>query len=86
MAGSDVEAIGLILGLVTAALLAGVGLIGDLRSALMLGAAGIFLFVPQTVFHFFGDAAAALVVLFVVGVALVGGAVFWARHRIRADT
>ncbi len=86
VAGSDVEAIGLTLGLVTAALLAVVGLIGDHRSALILGAAGIFLFVPQTVFHFFGDAAAALVALFVVGVALVAGAGLWARHRMRSDT
>ncbi len=83
VAGSDLEAIGLTLGLVTATALAAIGLIDDRKSALALGAVGIFLFVPQTVFHFFGDAAAALVALFVVGIALVTGAALWARHRVR---
>lgn len=44
-----------------------------------LGAAGVFIFVPQVVFHFFGDSLGAPVALLLSGAALIGGAVALAR-------
>ncbi|MBT8240812.1 MAG: hypothetical protein KJN63_06250, partial [Acidimicrobiia bacterium] len=46
---------------------------------LALGAAGVFIFVPQVVFHFFGDSLGAPVALLLSGAALIGGAVALAR-------
>lgn len=44
-----------------------------------LGAAGVFVFVPQAVFHFFGDSLGAPVALLISGAALIGGAVALAK-------
>ena len=46
---------------------------------LALGAAGVFIFVPQVVFHFFGDSLGAPVALLLSGAALIAGAVALAR-------
>jgi hypothetical protein len=54
---------------------------------LALGAAGVFVFVPQVVFHYFGDSLGAPVTLLLSGAALIGGAVALARlmGEIRED-
>lgn len=46
---------------------------------LALGAAGVFIFVPQVVFNYFGDSLGAPVALLISGAALIGGAVALAR-------
>jgi hypothetical protein len=46
---------------------------------LAIGSAGVFIFVPQVVFHFFGDSLGAPVALLISGAALIAGAVALAR-------
>ena len=46
---------------------------------LALGSAGVFIFVPQVVFHYFGDSLGAPVALLISGAALIAGAVALAR-------
>jgi hypothetical protein len=71
----------LLLGLVTA----GVLLIFSvtLRNTVLLGlgAAGIFLFVPQIIFEYFGDTMGVPLALFITGVVLLGAALLVARLR-----
>lgn len=63
---------GELVGLAVAAVLVALGLRRRPKVLLALGVVAVFLFVPQTVFAVFGETAAALVVLFVAGVVLIG--------------
>lgn len=71
----------LLLGLVTAGLL----LVSSvtLRNTILLGfgAAGIFIFVPQIIFEYFGDTIGVPLALFLTGVVLLGAALLVARLR-----
>jgi hypothetical protein len=71
----------LLLGLVTAGLLLTFSV--TLRNTILLGlgAAGIFLFVPQIIFEYFGDTIGVPLALFLTGVVLLGAALLVARLR-----
>lgn len=71
----------LLLGLVTAGALLGVSVALRQTVLLAFGAAGIFLFVPQIIFEFFGDTIGVPLALFLTGVVLLGGALLVARLR-----
>lgn len=72
---------GIILGLVTAALFAVAGVSQRDRLTIILGAIGIFWFVPQAMFHFFGEAFGGMFALFVSGLAIIALAIWFTRHR-----
>ena len=71
----------LLLGLVTAGVLLTFSV--ALRDTIMLGfgAAGIFIFVPQVIFEYFGDTIGVPLALFLTGVVLLGAALLVARLR-----
>lgn len=69
----------LLLGVVVAAALIVASVSLKQLVLLGLGAAGVFIFVPQLVFHYFGDSLGAPVALLISGIALIGGAVALAR-------
>lgn len=75
------DSLGIILGLATAALFAIVGVSLRDRLTIILGAVGIFWFVPQAMFHFFGDAFGGMLALFVTGLVIIGLAIWFTRHR-----
>lgn len=77
----EAGAFGILLGLATAALFATAGVMLKERLTIVLGGIGIFWFVPQAMFHFFGEAFGGMVGLFVSGLAIVGLAVWFSRHR-----
>ncbi len=79
--GSDVEAVGIWLGLLTAALFAAGGVALQERGTLIIGAIGIFWFVPQAMFHFFGETFGGMIGLFLSGLAIVGLAIWFSRER-----
>ncbi|MDH3262116.1 MAG: DUF2157 domain-containing protein [Acidimicrobiia bacterium] len=71
----------MLLGLVTAGVLLTFSV--TLRNTVLLGfgAAGIFIFVPQIIFEYFGDTVGVPLALFLTGVVLLGGALLVARLR-----
>jgi hypothetical protein len=77
----DAGTFGIILGLATAALFAVAGVSLRDRLTIVLGAIGIFWFVPQAMFHFFGEAFGGMLALFVSGLAIIALAIWFARHR-----
>lgn len=79
--GGDYVTFGVLLGLATAALLATAGVILKEKLAIVLGGVGIFMFVPQAMFHFFGEAFGGMFGLFLSGLALVGLAIWFGRHK-----
>jgi hypothetical protein len=76
-----VSSFGIILGLVTAALFAVAGVSQRDRLTIILGAIGIFWFVPQAMFYFFGEAFGGMFALFVSGLAIIALAIWFTRHR-----
>lgn len=80
-AEGDLTTIGVLLGLATAGGLAGLGVMLRERLPIILGGIGIFLFVPQAMFHFFGDAMGGMFGLFASGLLLVGLAIWFGRHK-----
>lgn len=72
---------GVLLGLATAALLAVSGVILKEKLTIVLGGVGIFIFVPQAMFHFFGETFGGMFGLVVAGLALVGLAIWFGRHK-----
>lgn len=80
-AEGDLTTIGVLLGLATAGLLAGLGVMLRERIPIILGGVGIFLFVPQAMFHFFGDAMGGMFGLFASGLLLVGLAIWFSRRK-----
>ncbi|MDR9452235.1 MAG: hypothetical protein RI637_13580, partial [Acidimicrobiia bacterium] len=54
-----------------------------LRNTMLLGfgAGGIFIFVPQIIFEYFGDTIGVPLALFLTGVVLLGAALLIARLR-----
>jgi hypothetical protein len=73
--------VGTLLGLATAGLLAGAGVMLKEKLTIILGGVGIFWFVPQAMFHFFGEAMGGMFGLFVSGLLLIGLAIWFGRHR-----
>jgi hypothetical protein len=73
--------VGTLLGIGTAALLAVVGIMLKEKLPIILGGVGIFWFVPQTMFHFFGEAMGGMFGLLVSGLLLIGLAIWFGRHR-----
>ncbi len=71
----------MLLGLVTAGALLAFSV--GLRNTILLGfgAAGIFIFVPQIIFEYFGDTIGVPLALFLTGVVLLGAALLVARLR-----
>ena len=84
--GSDIEALGIWLGLATAALFAAGGVALQEKPALIIGALGIFWFVPQAMFHFFGETFGGMIGLFLSGLAIVGLAIWFSRDRTRHES
>ncbi|MCP3974838.1 MAG: hypothetical protein GY720_10120 [bacterium] len=80
-AEGDLTTIGVLLGLATAGMLAGFGVMLRERLPIILGGVGIFLFVPQAMFHFFGEAMGGMFGLFASGLLLVGLAIWFGRHK-----
>lgn len=78
---ADESTIGVLLGLGTAGMLAGAGVMLREKLTIILGGIGIFMFVPQAMFHFFGEAMGGMFGLFASGLALVGLAIWFSRHR-----
>ncbi len=77
----DIVSFGLVLGLATAALFATAGIVMREKLAIILGGIGIFWFVPQAMFHFFGETFGGMFGLFVTGVAIVALAIWFSRHK-----
>ena len=75
------DTVGTLLGLGTAGLLAGAGVMLKEKLTIILGGIGIFWFVPQTMFHFFGEAMGGMFGLFVSGLLLIGLAIWFGRHK-----
>lgn len=73
---------GLLLGVVTAGALLAAAVAVRETILLGFGAAGIFIFVPQIIFEFFGDTIGVPVALFLTGVLLLGTALLVARLRV----
>jgi hypothetical protein len=69
------------LGLASAALFAAAGVALKERATIVLGGIGIFWFVPQAMFHFFGDAFGGMFGLFLSGLAIVALAIWLGRRR-----
>jgi hypothetical protein len=79
--GSDIEALGIWLGLATAALFAAGGVVLREKATIIVGGIGIFWFVPQAMFHFFGETFGGMVGLLLSGLAIVGLAIWFSRNR-----
>ena len=75
------ETLGIALGLVTAGMFATAGIVLKEKLMIVLGAVGIFVYVPQAMFHFFGETFGGMFGLFVVGLAIVALAIWFSRHR-----
>jgi len=65
----------------TAALLATAGVMLREKLSIVLGGVGIFMFVPQAMFLFFGETFGGMFGVFVSGLTLVGLAVWFGRHK-----
>ena len=77
----EAETFGILLGLVTAALFATAGIVLKEKLTIVLGGIGIFWFVPEAMFHFFGETFGGMFGLFVVGLAIIVLAIWFGRHR-----
>lgn len=77
----DERSLRILLGLATSAGLIGVGVALGTVLLLGFGAVGIFVFVPQALFEWFGDTLGGPVVLFLTGVILLGAALVTARLK-----
>ncbi len=75
------DTFGIFLGLATAGLFAGAGVVMREKLAIILGGIGIFWFVPQAMFHFFGETFGGMFGLFLSGIAIVALAVWFSRHK-----
>ena len=77
----DTDTLGILLGLATAGLFAAAGVVFREKLAIILGGIGIFWFVPQAMFHFFGETFGGMFGLFISGLAIVGLAIWFSRHK-----
>ena len=77
----ETDTFGIFLGLATAALFATAGVMMRDRLAIILGGIGIFWFVPQAMFHFFGETFGGMFGIFVTGMLIIGLAIWFGRHR-----
>ena len=79
--GGDMTTFGVLLGLATAALFAAAGVTMREKLLIILGGIGIFWFVPQAMFHFFGETFGGMFGVFVTGMLIIGLAIWFGRHR-----
>ncbi|MEX2393527.1 MAG: DUF2157 domain-containing protein [Actinomycetota bacterium] len=77
----ELRFVGLSFGLVTAAALIGASVFLRAQLLLWFGAAGVFVFVPQATFEFFGDALGAPVALLVAGIIVLAMGLIVPRLR-----
>jgi hypothetical protein len=77
----DFATFGVLLGLGTAALFAIAGVAMRERLPIILGGIGVFWFVPQAMFHFFGETFGGMFGVFVTGLLIIGLAIWFGRHR-----
>jgi hypothetical protein len=77
----ETDAFGILLGLATAGLFATAGVVLREKLTIVLGGIGIFWFVPQAMFYFFGETFGGMFGLFVSGLAIVALAIWFSRHR-----
>lgn len=77
----DLRGAGVLLGLASAGGLMAAAVAAGSTLLLGFGAAGVFVFTPQAIFHFFGDTLGAPVALVISGFALIGGALLAVRAR-----
>jgi hypothetical protein len=77
----DAELFGILLGLATAAMFATAGVVMRERLAIIMGGIGIFWFVPQAMFRFFGETFGGMFGLFLSGLAIVALALWFGRHK-----
>lgn len=77
----DFEALGIWLGLVTATLFAVGGVVLREKATIIVGGIGIFWFVPQAMFHFFGETFGGMMGLFLSGLTIIGLAIWFSRNR-----
>ncbi len=80
-AAGDLETAGVLLGLATAGLLTGAGVMLRERLLVIFGGISIFLFVPQAMRQLIGDEMGAVFGMFVTGLILVGLAIWFGRHK-----
>lgn len=80
-AGGGTDTLGILLGFAVAALFATAGVVMREKLAIILGGIGIFWFVPQAMFHFFGETFGGMFGLFVSGLAIVALAIWFSRHK-----
>ena len=80
-AEGDLTTVGVLLGLGTAALFAAAGVMMRERLLIILGGIGIFWYVPQAMFHFFGETFGGMFGVFVTGLLIIGLAIWFGRHR-----
>lgn len=78
---SGLATAGLLLGLGTAALFAAAGVVMRDKLTIILGGVGIFWYVPQAMFEFFGETFGGMFGVFVTGMLIVGIAIWLGRHR-----
>ena len=81
LAFDELRGWGLALGIVTSVALAAASLMTGAGVLLGFAAAGVFLFVPQVVFQYFGDTLGAPLALFITGLAILLAGVVIARLR-----
>lgn len=77
----DTATFGVFLGLATAGALAGAGIVLREKLTIIIGGFGIFMFVPQAMFHFFGEQMGAMFGLFFSGILIIALAVWFGRHK-----
>ena len=80
-AAGDSATAGVLLGLATAGLLTGAGVMLRERLPIILGGISIFLFVPQAMSELIGEEMGAMFGVFVAGLLLVGLAIWFGRHK-----
>ena len=78
---ADTQVVGILLGLATAGLFATAGVVFRERLAIIFGGIGIFMFVPQAMFHFLGETFGGMFGLFLSGLLIIALAVWFGRHR-----
>lgn len=81
MAFDDRSTVGILVGIGVAALLVVLSVLDRRTLFLGFGAVGLFVFVPQLVFHWFGDSLGAPLALLLTGLLLIVGAVGAARLK-----
>jgi len=85
LATGDRRVVGLAVGLTLATLVVGSSLVGERPHLLLVGAAGLFILVPQLVFELFADTIGAPATLLTVGILLILLAVGLGRARSSQD-